>query len=301
MSLLTINLITGHSVMRTCAHVSISDCKTANGVQYCYCAFQDCYQACNSLDRHLAPVVQGGEGSSSRLGKEVRGGKEHKEEVDKVERKALGFTSAAHSPPAFASQYPAGHFTDDEVNIFSASITITAMLSLFLSLFPLSSLFSTTGVAGLGGGERGLGRLLLRRVQLRRGGGQHARRHRGQLRPRGVAARRLFELRGLPSNLWSSLTLRPAGLSKPNNANISSTGRISRSSKAEQSPKCAPTGPRPPEVCVRGAGRTGSWAKIRTYICGSSIKSHLKKEVYVGHYYYRTYFLKFQCQRLANI
>jgi len=99
----------GHSVMRTCAHVSISDCKTANNVQYCYCASQ----ACNSPDRHLAPVVHGG-GSSSRLGKEVRGGKEHKEEVDKVERKALGFTSAAHSPPAFASQYPAGHFTDDE-------------------------------------------------------------------------------------------------------------------------------------------------------------------------------------------
>ena len=142
MSLLTINLITGHSVMRTCAHVSISDCKTANGVQYCYCAFQDCYQACNSLDRHLAPVVQGGEGSSSRLGKEVRGGKEHKEEVDKVERKALGFTSAAHSPPAFASQYPAGHFTDDEVNIFSASITINShaftfslSVSFFLTFF----------------------------------------------------------------------------------------------------------------------------------------------------------------------
>ena len=130
MSPLTINPITGHSVMRTCAHVSISDCKTANNVQYCYCASQ----ACNSPDRHLAPVVQGGGGSSSRLGKEARGGKEHKEEVDKVERKALGFTSAAHSPPAFASQYPAGHFTDDEVNIFSARITITAMLSLFLSL-----------------------------------------------------------------------------------------------------------------------------------------------------------------------
>ena len=127
MSLLTINPITGHSVMRTCAHVSISDCKTANNVQYCYCASQ----ACNSPDRHLAPVVQGG-GSSSRLGKEARGGKEHKEEVDKVERKALGFTSAAHSPPAFASQYPAGHFSDDEVNILSASIiTITALLSLF--------------------------------------------------------------------------------------------------------------------------------------------------------------------------
>ena len=121
----------------------------------------------------------------------------------------------------------------------------------------------------------------------------------GQLRPRGVAARRLLELRGLPSNLWSCLTLRPARLSKPNNANISSTGRISGSSKAEQSPKCAPTGPRPPEVCVREAGRTGSWAKIRTYICGSSIKSHLRKEVYVGHYYYRTYFPKLQCQRLA--
>ena len=137
MSFLTINPTTGHSVMRTCAHVSISDCKTANNVQYCYCASQ----ACNSPDRHLAPVVQGG-GSSSRLGKEVRGGKEHKEEVDKVERKALGFTSAAHSPPAFASQYPAEHFSDDEVNIFSASIiTITAVLSLFLSLFPLSSLF----------------------------------------------------------------------------------------------------------------------------------------------------------------
>ena len=136
MSLLTIKPITGHSVMRTCAHVSISDCKTANNVQYCYCASQ----ACNSPDRHLAPVVHGG-GSSSRLGKEVRGGKEHKEEVDKVERKALGFTSAAHSPPAFASQYPAGHFSDDEVNIFSARITITAVLSLFLSLFPLSSLF----------------------------------------------------------------------------------------------------------------------------------------------------------------
>ena len=76
----------------------------------------------------------------------------------------------------------------------------------------------------------------------------------GQLRPRGLPARRLLELRRLSSNLWSCLTLRPARLSKPNNANISSTGRISGSSKAEQSPKCAPAGSCPPEVRVRGCG-----------------------------------------------
>ena len=76
----------------------------------------------------------------------------------------------------------------------------------------------------------------------------------GQLRPQGLPARRLLELRRLSSNLWSCLTLRPARLSKPNNANISSTGRISGSSKAEQRPKCAPAGSCPPEVRVRGCG-----------------------------------------------
>ena len=109
--------------MRTCAHVSISDCKTANNVQYCYCDTQ----ACNSPDRHLAPVV-----SSSRSSHEQReraGKRQHEGEDGKggargnsgVERKALGFTSAAHSPPAFASQYPGGHFSDDEVTFHDLS------------------------------------------------------------------------------------------------------------------------------------------------------------------------------------
>ena len=116
--------------MRTCAHVSISDCKTANNVQYCYCDTQ----ACNSPDRHLAPVVsssrssheqreragkrhEGGRGQEGE-GKGVGGGANAKRGSSSsgVERKALGFTSAAHSPPAFASQYPGGHFSDDEVS-----------------------------------------------------------------------------------------------------------------------------------------------------------------------------------------
>ena len=118
--------------MRTCAHVSISDCKTANNVQYCYCDTQ----ACNSPDRHLAPVVSSSRSSHEqqreRAGKRHEGGGRGQEGEGKgvlgganakrgssnsgVERKALGFTSAAHSPPAFASQYPGGHFSDDEVS-----------------------------------------------------------------------------------------------------------------------------------------------------------------------------------------
>ena len=115
--------------MRTCAHVSISDCKTANKVQYCYCDTQ----ACNSPDSHLAPAVSSrtsheqrdragkrheGEKGVGRGGKHDHGkhGKhDHVRGKSGVERKALGFTSAAHSPPAFASQYPGGHFSDDEV------------------------------------------------------------------------------------------------------------------------------------------------------------------------------------------
>jgi len=99
----------GHSVMRTCAHVSISDCKTANNVQYCYCDTE----ACNSPDRHLAPVVTGHE-QRERAGKRHEGRASEVRGSSGLERKALGFTSAAHSPPAFASQYPGGHFNDDE-------------------------------------------------------------------------------------------------------------------------------------------------------------------------------------------
>jgi len=95
--------------MRTCAHVSISDCKTANNVQYCYCDTE----ACNSPDRHLAPVVTGHE-QRERAGKRHEGRASEVRGSSGLERKALGFTSAAHSPPAFASQYPGGHFNDDE-------------------------------------------------------------------------------------------------------------------------------------------------------------------------------------------
>ena len=117
--------------MRTCAHVSISDCKTANNVQYCYCETQ----ACNSPDRHLAPVVSSSRSSQEqreRAGKRHEGGSKEGEDgkvggrgSSGVERKALGFTSAAHSPPAFASQYPGGHFSDDEVT-FHPSVASTA-------------------------------------------------------------------------------------------------------------------------------------------------------------------------------
>ena len=45
------------SVMRTCAKVSLNDCKQANGVTYCYCKNELCNNPSRKLDSHVSGVA----------------------------------------------------------------------------------------------------------------------------------------------------------------------------------------------------------------------------------------------------
>jgi len=76
------------SVMRTCAPISFDECKTANSVQYCYCA----QPGCNSPARKLSS------------GSEVL-------------VSSVGSASAGHSAPAFASQIGTNWPQDDEDSV----------------------------------------------------------------------------------------------------------------------------------------------------------------------------------------
>lgn len=117
-------MVEGASVMRTCAPIAINDCKTANSVQYCYCKDS----ACNSPDPLLAPVGQQGR-EGKVVGERRRGeGEGERRRGEGMERKALGSTSAAHSPPAFASQFQGGHFPDDEVTPLKLSLKLDSFV-----------------------------------------------------------------------------------------------------------------------------------------------------------------------------
>lgn len=84
-----------HGVTRTCARLAIDDCPIANSIQYCYCK----KEGCNNPDSTLAAVLPGPEKLADTEGKSA----------------GLGSASAGHSPPVFASQFPAGgQFSDDE-------------------------------------------------------------------------------------------------------------------------------------------------------------------------------------------
>ena len=43
--------------MRTCAKVSLNDCKQANGVTYCYCKNELCNNPSRKLDSHVSGVA----------------------------------------------------------------------------------------------------------------------------------------------------------------------------------------------------------------------------------------------------
>ena len=43
--------------MRTCAKVSLNDCKQANGVTYCYCKNELCNNPSRKLDTHVSGVA----------------------------------------------------------------------------------------------------------------------------------------------------------------------------------------------------------------------------------------------------